>query len=267
MNIEKYKKDLEDLIGRGDSLYFGMIFEINPQEKEEFKKRYKKQEWEKIKGEFDFRKNYQCWYSEALECVRQLLPSRLEDFVSFYKSKTNRREITVTNYTVSDYIPGLSITSGGYDKKKIVGPDAAVPLFKQQLEIIKSLKRRFESSLFDIRHLVQADVFDNELEVVEELLKKGFARAAGAVAGVVLEGHLETVCENHNVKISKTKPTISDFNDALKNADVIDTATWRRIQFLGDIRNNCDHKKKDDPRKEEIEDLIEGVKKIMKNIF
>jgi len=52
---------------------------------------------------------------------------------------------------------------------------------------IKVVKERFESSLFDIRQLVQADLFDSELEAAEELAKNRFSRAAGAVAGVVLD--------------------------------------------------------------------------------
>jgi len=265
MNIEKYKKDLDDLIERGRMLHYGMIIEINPEEKETLKKRYTKEKWKNVEVMIDFKNKYQTWYSEALECVRQILPSRLDDFVRYYKPKVGRKEYNYENYTISDFLTGLSVTRG-YQKEKIVGPDAAIPLFKQQLAIVESLKNKFESTLFDIRQLVQADFFDNELDVAEELLKKGFIRAAGAIAGVVLEGHLQTVCENHGKKVSKSKPTISDFNDLLKKENIIETADWRRIQFLGDIRNKCDHKKAE-PKKGEIEDLIEGVKKVMKNIF
>jgi hypothetical protein len=88
---------------------------------------------------------------------------------------------------------------------------------------------RFESSLFDIRQLVQADVFDSEL--------------AGAIAGVVLEKHLAQVCRNHNVTVSKKHPTINDFNGLLKDNNVIETPQWRLIQHLADLRNLCDHNK------------------------
>ena len=44
--------------------------------------------------------------------------------------------------------------------------------------------------MFDIRQLVQADLFDSELDAADELGKKKFTRAAGALAGVVLERHL-----------------------------------------------------------------------------
>jgi len=36
---------------------------------------------------------------------------------------------------------------------------------------------------------------------------------------------------------------------------------------LADLRNLCNHDKKREPEKEEIEDLIDGAEKIMKTIF
>ena len=53
----------------------------------------------------------------------------------------------------------------------------------------------------------------------------------------------------------------------LKDNDVIDTPTWRFIQHLGDLRNLCDHNKDRVPKKEEVDDLIAGVVKIIKTIF
>lgn len=109
------------------------------------------------------------------------------------------------------------------------------------MAILKSVQSRFESSLFDIRQLAQADLFDSELDAAKELAKNKFSRAAGALAGVVLERHLAEVCDNHAIKIAKKAPAISDLNDALKGADVIDIPTWRSVQHLADIRNLCDH--------------------------
>ena len=72
--------------------------------------------------------------------------------------------------------------TGGWEKQKIVGKEAAIPRFHQQLIILKSAKGRFESSLFDIKQLLQSDLFDSELEAAKELNNKGFTRGAGAVA-------------------------------------------------------------------------------------
>jgi len=55
-------------------------------------------------------------------------------------------------------------------------------------------------------------------------------------------------------------------NDALKNASVLEIAQWRFIQHLGDIRNLCDHHKGADPTKEQVDDLINGVAKIVKTV-
>jgi hypothetical protein len=114
---------------------------------------------------------------------------------------------------------------------------------------------------------VQADLFDSELDAAEELAKKKFTQAAGALAGVVLEHHLAQVCENHKITITKKNPTISDLNDLLKAANVIETADWRFVQRLADIRNLCDHSKASDPTVEQVNDLIAGVKKMSKTLF
>jgi hypothetical protein len=120
--------------------------------------------------------------------------------------------------------------------------------------------------LFDIQALVQADLFDNELDAAGELNKKGFQRAAGALAGVVLEEHLATVCTQHALSTPRNA-TISKLNDLLKENDVIDVPTWRFVQRLGDLRNLCDHKRTLDPASEEINELLAGVKKITKTVY
>ena len=104
--------------------------------------------------------------------------------------------------------------------------------FGTQLSILQAVRTRFESSLHDIRQLVQADLFDSELDAARELLKSGFLRAAGAVAGVVIEKHLGQVVINHSLNIRKQHPMISDFNDFLKANAVLDVPAWRTVQRL-----------------------------------
>ena len=120
---------------------------------------------------------------------------------------------------------------------------------------------------------MQANLFDSDLDAAKELNKKGFSSGAGAMAGVVLEGHLKGVCNNRKIKITKEKPTINDLNQLLKDKEVIETSTWRKIQYLADLRNFSDHHKtdKDDkqikPSQENITVLIEGVNEIIKTLF
>jgi hypothetical protein len=171
-----------------------------------------------------------------------------------------------TTYTIQDWLCGLRddilFGMGGYDELAIV-----YMKLKTQLQILKAVERRFGSSLFKIRQLVQADLFDSELDSARALSKSGFLRGAGAIAGVVLEKHLGEVCGNHKIKLKKKSPTISDLNDALKDAGVIDVPTWRQIQRLGDLRNLATHNKDREPTKDEMLELIDGVDKISKTLY
>lgn len=264
-NVEKYQNDLESLIVRGGDLYNAMQYECYP---EEYRKVIKDMEGidedEFIKLLPVFSDAYQGWYSESQSVIKQLLPDRLVDFVSYYKKPTSRKNITFESYRIEDYLQNLVVSRGG---EKVVGKDAAIPHLRQQFMILKSVRARFESSLFDIRQLVQADIFDSELEAAHELAKHNYTRAAGALSGVVLERHLSQVCDNHNIKISKKNPSIADYNDTLKSESTIDIPQWRFIQHLADIRNLCDHNKKLEPTVEQVDDLLAGVAKVIKTIF
>lgn len=109
-------------------------------------------------------------------------------------------------------------------------------------------------------------MLDSEIEAAEMLARHKFARAAGAIAGVVIEKNLAQVCINHALPITKKNPTIADFNEALKTASVIDIPQWRFVQHLADIRNLCDHSKAG-PKPEQVMDLLAGTKKITKTLF
>lgn len=266
-NLEKYRKDLDTLIlearevqnsltysAFGHNDFYGDLLEQlggDEKEAEAF-----------IKNIKPFGAAYQHWYSEALPLVRQLLPDRLNDFIRLYEKPKSRKDITYESYRIEDACQGLRTTFGGTVR---ADAKAAIPLLTQQIAIVEAIKRRFESSLFDIKQLVLADVFDSELDGAQELLKSKYARAAGAIAGVVLEGHLKQVCDNHG--LPKKSGTISVLNDALKAGNIIELSQHRQIQFLGDLRNKCGHRNASEPTVEEVEDLINGVAKIIKTIF
>lgn len=270
-NLDRFRNDLERLVKTGQLLDTGIKYECYPnvvisELKQHVNPRTKAYKTA-LKTIPSFKNDYQRWYSEAQAVIKQLLPDRLADFVHYY-DRGPRKEITFATYSIKDYLQGLRVTrTHGAMEDVLVQPSAAIPLFEQQLAILKSAEAQFESTLFHIRELVQADLFDSELDAAEELRKKGFFRAAGAVAGVVLEGHLEQVCINHKVPIPSKDPTINYLNDLLRNAGVIETPEWRSIQHLADIRNKCDHKKQVEPTGAEIDDLIAGVKKKIKNLF
>lgn len=257
--FDRYTKDITRLAAQGGKLALKMQLDADPEAPvvHPFTA-------EELKNLPDIRSTYQQWYSEALAIVSQLIPEREEDFRSYYAPKGVRKDILYSNYTMSDYLRGTTVTRGG---ERIVGPPAAIPAIFQQFNIVSGLANRFSSTLYDIKTLLHADLMDDELQAAEELNKNGFQRGAGAMAGVVLEGHLAAVCSRHKIPLRKKDPTISDLNDALKAASIADVAQWRFIQHLGDLRNKCDHKKANDPTKEEVAELIEGVRKMTKTLL
>jgi len=259
-NLSKYQEDLDRLIDHGQLLYYSLALELNVVEERSKKQLLKIFEGKELPS---FKKEYEAWYSEAMQVIKQVIPDRFQDFIRLYKPD-KRKEINFLTYTISDHILGLTTRQYG---EVIADGTAAVPKFEQQLSILKSAKRKFESSLFDIRQILQAELFDNELDSARELHKKGFLRGAGAIAGVVLETHLAQVCQNHSISIRKKHPAINDYNEKLKAHEVIDVPSWRRIQHLADLRNLCDHKKKREPTPEDIDELINGVEKVCKSIF
>ena len=217
------------------------------------------------KRHMDFKMGYQDWYTRSLSVVRNLIPERLADFERLYHSE-KRKALTDSTYLIEDYLLGLSVSYKPFVEPP---PDLASITwikFVTQFLILKSASSRLDYILADIRGVLQADLFDSEIDAARELHKKGYIRAAGTVAGVVLERHLARVCENHKVTIRKKKPTLSDLNNSLKEADVIDVAEWRFVQHLADIRNLCGHAKNREPTADEVGELIDGVDKAVKTI-
>jgi hypothetical protein len=253
--IFKYKDDLSKLIKLGEQMQLDL--NIRSAEKEDKKN---------VVGLFE--KKYQRWYSEASSLIKQLMHERLSEFESFYLADPRRKSLDATSYKIQDWLMGLRAAPNSFTGKMPFDDFAAAAMrFYVQLEILKSVEARFDSSLFDIRQVVQADFYDSELDASRDLLKNGFLRGAGVIAGVVLEKHLSQVCINHKISVKKKNPTISDYNDLLKQNSVLEVPDWRYIQRLGDIRNLCGHNRDREPTKDEVAELIDGVGKILKTLY
>lgn len=261
-NLEKYRDEINDLVVEGTLLRFGLRNEMGIPIPEETIAGLSETSISKLKRA-TFRDRYQKWYNASLAAIQQLLPIRVDDFKASYRKHGRNDKVLLDNYSIEDYLLGLSLRS--YSKESNQG--LIIRKFELQYEIVSSLTDRLDSSLFEIQQLVEADMFDSEIDAAESLAKRGFLRGAGAICGVVLEKHLKSVAVAHNLKITKKVATINDLNELLKNSNVIDVAQWRHLQFLGDIRNICDHDKLSSPTKENLDDLISGVRKVLKTIY
>jgi hypothetical protein len=219
---------------------------------------------EDIKDIIEFRTVYQRWDTQSLKIVQTLSPEKYDEFVNYFSTNPNRKLLEAS---IQDYVRGMGEAKGAYTEELPFDPQERARLrFLNQLQVLDELSYRVETILADVEGHLFAELQDKELEAANAL-KKISLRAAGALAGVVLERHLQRVAANHSVTIPKEDITIRDLNDPLKLNKAYDFATWRKIQRLGDLRHLCSHQRNGEPTKEQVEDLIAGVSSVIKSVF
>lgn len=261
IQLERYRQDLERLIKLGDAMLLDLARQLLPQSN---LSESQAERLNDVKGLFE--REYQTWFSEALAVVEQLLPSRKGEFAALYKRDIRRKGVTTETYSIEDWMLGIRAPTSIWLEGKLFEESMALSKFKAQLGILGACERRFQSSLFEIRTMVQADILDSELAAAKELLNSGYARAAGAITGVLLEKHLAEVALNHSVELGRKRPTLANLNEALKSSGVIDVPTWRQLQYFIDIRNLCTHRSGREPGRDEVQALIDGAEKVTKTI-
>ena len=214
----------------------------------------------------NFGSAYQKWYSRAIKLVGALAPERLSEFSSYYLIDPKRKTTDAGNYVIQDYIKGIGARTNHYDEPLWDTNNLVQIRVMNQVQIITSLSSRIDSVLQDVKGHLFAEIQDAELNAASALLKINL-RAAGALAGVVLERHLQRTATNRGITIRKKAPTIADLNDPLKEKGVYEIPMWRKIQLLADLRNLCAHQKIKDPTKDQVEELIAGVNLVAKSVF
>jgi|GEM_PF-7029134 len=150
-DLDQLKAAIKSLHTQGVNLLNAIRDEQFPEEMERHFTQVLKKNYQNLKkGLPFFKSNYQTWYSEAMAVIKILLPLRYNDFVNLYEKPKNRKEITKDNYVIADYFSDAIVTAG-FDKKVMVGLDAAIPAFEQQFHIIGAAMQTLDSSLLDIR--------------------------------------------------------------------------------------------------------------------
>ena len=140
-------------------------------------------------------------------------------------------------------------------------------LFKKERAIFLSAKEEFEGEyLFEIRNLVHAEVFSNELEQAKHFLENKYDVAAAVTAGVVLETSLKRLCEDRTPPIDLAKgngkPKATDtLVSELKSAGEFHEATAKQLRAWMNVRNDAAHGTRGNGQFSdgEIGRMIEGI--------
>lgn len=130
----------------------------------------------------------------------------------------------------------------------------------QDLQNLKAVflaaREDFEGGyLSSVRTLVQAEVFDSELEQAEELLKGGYVTAAAVIAGVVLETALRELCDRSSIAYGK----LDKMNADLAKAGIYNKLVQKRITALADIRNSAAHGKPEEFTEQDVSAMLQDV--------
>lgn len=117
--------------------------------------------------------------------------------------------------------------------------------------------------LISFKQIVQAEVFDSELEQAKTLLDSGYKNAAAVIAGVVLETAIKELCLNNSIDLEKKK--LTRLNDDLTKAGVYNTFQQKQITALADIRNKAAHGDYGEFTKEDVERMISDIERFLLN--
>jgi len=113
--------------------------------------------------------------------------------------------------------------------------------------------------LISIKNLIQADVFDSELEQAEGLLSSGYKSAAAVIAGVVLETTLRDLCTREGISHGK----LDKMNSDLAKAGIYNKLQQKRITALADIRNSAAHGKPDEFTENDVSNMIRDIEQFL----
>lgn len=194
-----------------------------------------------------------------------MAPDRLEEFIGYYRVDPKRKTVHAGTYVIQDYINGYGPAPDDIGAKPFNEMTLTSIRLLNQVQILASIQSRIDGVLSDVQGALLAELEDRELDAAQKL-KPVNLRAAGTLAGVVLERHLQRVAQTHGVVVKKNNPTIADLNDPLKQQSIYGLPVWRKIQYLADVRNLCAHKKDLEPTEGQVAELIEGVNAVIKSV-
>lgn len=131
------------------------------------------------------------------------------------------------------------------------------------LGTLESIKAAIEQDLlFTVESLVMAEALSDLLEQAEHLSSKSYFLASGVLGRAVLEEHLRKWCDRVGSTPSKAKPTLNDFNTALRGHNHFTLAESKHVEAMAAIGNDAAHNKPT-LKKEDVQRLIPDVSRFL----
>ena len=140
--------------------------------------------------------------------------------------------------------------------------DTNISILNRLIPILRAAEDDLKNGfLITIKQLVQADVFDSELEQAKSLLQNGYKNAAAVIAGTVLETAIKEICLNNSIELDRKK--LTHLNDELAKVGFYNKLQQKQITALADIRNNAAHGDYDQFTQKHVERMIEDIERFL----
>lgn len=211
---------------------------------------------------------YRKRFGELLNQLEDLLASKSSRYDNF--TEKHREEIDSNEFIEWKVkTRNLLSKSCGKDSEHYIefSETDVVGMYGTYLSTLKRLKAVFVAAKEDYeggymrttRSLIQAEVFDSELEQAQELLRLGYKTPAAVVAGVVLETALRELCDQKEICHGK----LDKMNADLFKSGKYNKLQQKRITALADIRNSAAHGKSNEFSETDVESMIQDIERFL----
>lgn len=148
-----------------------------------------------------------------------------------------------------------------YEKaEKPYSMESSLSISKRLGAVFNAIKEDFEGGyLSSIKSLIQAEVFESEIEQAQELLDNGYKLSSAVIAGVVLETALRDLCNQEGIPHGK----LDKMNSDLAKIGTYNKLQQKRITALADLRNNAAHGKPEEFTGEDVTLMIRDVESFL----
>lgn len=134
---------------------------------------------------------------------------------------------------------------------------------RRALGVLQAALEDYEQGyLFNLRELIEAEVFSDFLDQSETLISAGYYAPAAVVIGSVLEDSLRRLAERAELELPD-KPKLDRVNSVLAKAGVYPKLTQKRITAFADIRNSAAHGEWDAFGGEDVKDMHAWVSRFI----
>jgi hypothetical protein len=128
--------------------------------------------------------------------------------------------------------------------------------FNEYKAIFLAAKEDFEGGyLSSYKSIVQAEVFDSELEQASDLLNNGYYIASAVIAGTVLETAIREKCASNSIGSGK----LDKMNADLAKANIYNVNVQKQITALAGLRNSAAHGKSSEFNQADVKQMIEAI--------